>query len=155
MNTMFTTAFYAPLLPIGMVWSLICLFFTYWIEKYKVLNQRSILHNITNRLSTEMTELLELFLPIYCAANLIFSYMIVKTPSEHPNLHANPFWDMFISGSLYAKVGIFVGIVHSLLPMKELNESWIPTDVAIENNYTYKDAKHRFATTYEKENPAT
>lgn len=125
---MFTTAFYAPLLPIGLLYTMVGLAITYWIEKYKVLRERVIDFNLSEKLSTEMTEILELFLPIYCIANLIFEYMIVKTKDEHPDNNSNhPIIDMFMMASFYAKLGIVVGILHALLPMKEINEFLIPT----------------------------
>ena len=31
LNTLFTTAFYAPVLPVGICWAIIAIFFTYWV----------------------------------------------------------------------------------------------------------------------------
>mmetsp|Transcript_11864 Transcript_11864/g.1811 ORF Transcript_11864/g.1811 Transcript_11864/m.1811 type:complete len:147 (-) Transcript_11864:194-634(-) len=146
MNTMFTTAFYAPLLPIGLFWSLLALLFTYWIEKFKILKQRVILYNLSSHLSTEMTELLEYFLPIYCTANLVFEYLIVKTSEEHPSGKVNAIIDMYHVSSMYAKLGILVGIVHCFLPMKRLNEILMPLNIATSNEIPYSKAKSHFAT---------
>ncbi len=41
-NTMLLTAFYAPLIPIGLIWSSIFIVFIYWIEKFKLLRESSI-----------------------------------------------------------------------------------------------------------------
>lgn len=131
MNTMFTTAFYAPLLPIGLAYSLLALFLMYWAEKYKVLNDRVIKFNLSSKLSTAMTELLEYFLPIYCIANLVFEYLVIKTREVRPDPSENVIIDMWEKSSIYALLGIFVGFLHAFLPMKELNAYLIPTSKAI------------------------
>lgn len=118
---MFTTAFYSPLLPIGLGYTVFGLLITYWIEKYKLLRERVVDFNLSEHLSSDMTEILELFLPIYCIANLIFEYMIVKTADMKPNSDINPIWDMMTTSSYYARLGIIIGIVHAILPMKEIN----------------------------------
>lgn len=52
------------------------------------------------KLSIEMTELLELFLPIYCIGNLLFEMMIAEDKDF-----------------TYSYIGIGIGIIHSMLPM--------------------------------------
>lgn len=53
---------------------------------------------------------------------------------------------MIFNGNIYAIIGIIVGIVHSILPMKEINKALISTNLSIENTHPYDEAKHNFAT---------
>ena len=66
MKTVFLTAFYASIIPIGIIFSCIGLIFNYWVSKYNVVNKRIFKNSYGYRLSIEMTENLELMLPIYC-----------------------------------------------------------------------------------------
>lgn len=97
-----------------------------------------------------MTELLELFLPLYCTANLVFEYLILKTVENQPDGDTNAIVDMYNKSSNYAKIGILVGIVHCILPMKEINKYIMPTKPAPVNTFTHQEAKKFFATTYNK-----
>lgn len=81
LNTIFITAFYAPLIPIGLLWTLIGIFFLYWIEKFKLLNCNSVKSYQGATLPNSMTEILEWFLPLYCFANLLFE--LVLNPCNH------------------------------------------------------------------------
>jgi hypothetical protein len=76
LNTMFLTAFYSPLLPIGLVYSMLGLMMHYWVQKYILMNRRTVTSALGGSLSNNMTDILELFLPIFCIGNLLFITMI-------------------------------------------------------------------------------
>lgn len=75
-NSIFVTAFYAPLIPLALVYGCLGLAALYWAEKYKILRHRSIKNDVGSQLSFDMTELLETLLPLYCAANLMFDFLL-------------------------------------------------------------------------------
>ena len=52
-----------------------------------------------------MIELLELLLPLYCVSNLLFEFFM--------GVEAKP--------SYWAIAGIFLGIIHAILPMEKVN----------------------------------
>lgn len=59
-KTMWLTALYAPLIPIGIPISIVALFIYYWVEKYLVLRRFKRPAIISASLNKEMTELLEM-----------------------------------------------------------------------------------------------
>lgn len=63
---MYVTAFYASIIPLVLIISCIGLALHYWVQKYNVLRRRTIKHHYGHEMSLEMTEWLELVLPIYC-----------------------------------------------------------------------------------------
>jgi len=42
LNILFSTAFYAPVIPICMIYSLVAFLLMYWADKYTILRRRSI-----------------------------------------------------------------------------------------------------------------
>jgi hypothetical protein len=82
LNTMFLTAFYSPLLPIGLVYSMLGLMMHYWVQKYILINRRKVTTALGSSLSNSMTGILELFLPIFCIGNLLFVTMIAYPKAE-------------------------------------------------------------------------
>ena len=103
---MFTIAFYAPILPQALVYSLIGLICNYWVDKYKILHRRTIKCEINKDLSVEMTEMIEFILPLFAGSNIFFFYYIHNTVSY------------------YTLAGFIVGLLHAFLPMQDFNE-WI------------------------------
>lgn len=79
LNSMFITAFYAPLIPIVLIWTVLGLTFTYFLDKYKLLRHSVVYYNMGKNLSVEMTEVLEGFLPIFCVGYWMFTYLVVHT----------------------------------------------------------------------------
>lgn len=59
MKTMFFTAMYAPVIPLGVLISLVGLFVVYWGYKYNLLNRNMVKYSMSAELSIEMTEILE------------------------------------------------------------------------------------------------
>ncbi len=107
---MYTIAFYAPILPQALAYSLLGLFCNFWLDKYKILRRRTVKCALNKDLSVEMTEMLEFILPIFSASNFFFFY--------------------YIKGSIsfYTIIGFVVGSLHAVLPMQLLNEKCFKLD---------------------------
>jgi hypothetical protein len=58
----YATSFLAPLVPLVIFYSLFGLICFYWVEKYLLINKRSVRNTISYELTKEMIELLELSL---------------------------------------------------------------------------------------------
>lgn len=85
-----------------------------------------------------MTEMLELFLPIFGVSNIFF-YAYIS--------------DGDYNG--WAIATFVISVLHAVLPMKEFNEKLFALPDPIPNNETYEEAKLHFVTNYDIENPAT
>lgn len=73
---MYMAAFYAPLLPLGILYTCVGLYITYIIDKKTILKSRVYI-NLRKKLSIEMIENLEHFLTIYCLSTMLFSYILI------------------------------------------------------------------------------
>lgn len=62
------TGFYAPLMPLCLIISIIGLFILYLIDKYTIINNCTIKRNINKNLSIQMTEILEWYIPVFCVS---------------------------------------------------------------------------------------
>lgn len=65
---MFMAAFYAPLLPLGLLFTAICLYLNYLVDKKTIIKSR-VPHDLRSKMSIEMIENLEHFLTIYVVKN--------------------------------------------------------------------------------------
>lgn len=74
LKTMFLTSFYASIIPVGILLSCISLITIYWTSKHNIISRRVIKNSYSSDLSIEMTENLELILPIYCVNFFIYIY---------------------------------------------------------------------------------
>lgn len=63
---MYLMAFYSPILPMGILWTLFGLILKYLVDKYNILRRQSVKYSMSSELATEMTEMLEFVLVIYC-----------------------------------------------------------------------------------------
>jgi len=84
-----------------------------------------------------MTEMLELILPIFSASNLFFFYFIQN--------------DAFVT----TVIGLFIGVIHAVMPMQDINEKLFKLIPPTPNEKTYINAKYDFDTDYARTNPAT
>ena len=86
-NTLWFTSFYAALIPLGMVFSLACLISEYWIFKvfhfkkkyilkfflqYTLLRKTTVLDELGNDLTEDMTDFLEFSFVIFSVKNCYF-----------------------------------------------------------------------------------
>ncbi|EAR96852.2 kinase domain protein (macronuclear) [Tetrahymena thermophila SB210] len=140
-SQMYFMAFYSPLIPMGSATTLFTLVLFYLIHKFKLAKHRSLLNNVGSELCVEMTEMLELIVPIYCFSNLIFEHML-----SQDNIT-----------STFAIIGVVIGILNAVLPMDKLK------DMVLDNSMNefyikkplYQEIKDKFETDYDIENPVT
>ncbi|EWS72684.1 kinase domain protein (macronuclear) [Tetrahymena thermophila SB210] len=134
--TMFTTAFYSPIVPMTIFWSLIGLILQYWVDKYNLIHRSCVKNNMSAELSIEMTEHLEYFLPIQSISTLIF-YQYANGGD----------W------GLSSIIGTAIGLLHAFLPMQLINERFFEINKASANTIDYEEAQKYFITDYSRENP--
>ncbi|KRX04521.1 hypothetical protein PPERSA_04336 [Pseudocohnilembus persalinus] len=142
LQSMYLCAFYSPILPVGMIWSILGIFLHYWIDKYNLLRRRVIKYNMSSDLSREMIEMLEFVLIIYCTGNLIFWIFILEDQEDK-------------SCSIWSILGVVVGVLHAALPMEKVSEFLCKVKNAPFNEQSYQEVELDFLTDYARENPAT
>ena len=148
---MFLTAFYSPLLPLGLAYSLVGLLINYWMQKRMLLRRRTVSNSLNTALSLEMTNALELFLPILCFGNLIFITMIANPEAElainNSEQQYGFFWSLvqlFLSSSYLNKVGVFIGLIHYCLPSQRINKLVFPVYDKYENTESFQEALAKY-----------
>lgn len=72
------TFMYGNLIPIGNLFSVVCLILYYWIDKYNLLRKSSLMPYISNELSDKMLNLLDMVLIIKPLNNLYMVYAITE-----------------------------------------------------------------------------
>ncbi|EAR82133.2 kinase domain protein (macronuclear) [Tetrahymena thermophila SB210] len=138
-KTMLFTAFYAPLIPVGILFSMLGIMLLYFIQKYKILNHRTIRYSMSNLLSLEMIELTEYILPIYCLSNIVFSYIL------NQNSHI----------SIFSALAVAIGIFNIFLPMNAINEFFFYVKPCPPLKEKYSENISNFQFDYDRANPAT
>jgi hypothetical protein len=61
----FLVSYYATILPIGLLWTILGLILFYWSNKYEISRNRSLKYNMSTDIAVEMIEMLEFSLVIY------------------------------------------------------------------------------------------
>ncbi|KAL4435368.1 hypothetical protein ABPG74_022851 [Tetrahymena malaccensis] len=138
LKTMFMVAFYSPIIPIGIVYSMVAILLIYWVDKFNILRRKTIKFSQSAELSIEMTEMIEYILPIYSLSNALFLIYIVGID--------------YVSVVSWISLGL--GIIHAALPMQEFNEKMFEIAEAPPNLQDFYQAEQFFTTDYDRENPA-
>ncbi|KAL4483923.1 hypothetical protein ABPG72_013929 [Tetrahymena utriculariae] len=138
LKTMFMVAFYSPIIPIGIVYSMVAILLIYWVDKFNILRRKTIKFSQSAELSIEMTEMIEYILPIYSLSNALFLIYIVGVD--------------YVSVVSWISLGL--GVIHAALPMQEFNEKWFQIAEAPPNLQDFYQAEQFFTTDYDRENPA-
>ncbi|EGR32761.1 protein kinase domain protein, partial [Ichthyophthirius multifiliis] len=138
-KTMYVTAFYAPLIPIGIIISIFNILINYFIQKYLLLTHRSVKYSVSDCISRDMIEQLEHLLPIYCISNALFQYLL----KDGQNI------------SNFGYAGIFISAIHVILPMRSFNEFFFYVKKAPDLHETYNENYLNFQFDYDRANPAT
>lgn len=118
---MYMVSFYSAILPTGVFYTLVYLFISYWFDKLNILQRRTIFHSQSSGLSVEMTEMLEICLPIYSISNLIFASFVLDE-------NGVPAIELF---------SLIIGIVHAFLPMQKFNEKLFSVKEADPNTESF------------------
>lgn len=121
-KSMLFCSFYAPMIPIGLIISMVSIVGLYWLNKYNLLRRSMVKEQMSAELSREMTELIEYVLVIYALSNTLFEYFIL----EHVNN--------------IAIAGIVCGIVNAFLPMESINKRLFPTRPDFNTPQDYHEA---------------
>lgn len=127
LKTMLFTAFYATLVPMGAVFSLISVIFLYWVMKYLLLRRFKRPLPINQNLAEEMVDYLELFFVVFSAGNIFFEYKIRDT----------------VSATSFACLGI--SLASYILPWKAASHSLF-TEAKPDSHQTYDEARINFYT---------
>jgi hypothetical protein len=136
-KTMLFTAFYATLVPIGILFSLVGLFLTYWTDKYMLLRRHCRPNALGKDLAEEMADFLELILVSFCAGNLIFEKIVRGEISP------------------ITVTALIISIVAYLLPQNWLSKCIRQNDETVYNSKKYDEVKFFFITEYDRVNPIT
>ena len=78
LSVSYITSFYAPLIPVSLIYSILGLTLYYWVDKFRLYRHRSINYKTDSKIIREMMEFLELVLPLYCFSNFLFDYFLNK-----------------------------------------------------------------------------
>jgi len=135
---MYFTAWFSPIIPLGIPMTAATLFLLYWSKKYNLLRRSSLKEKPSAEISFEMLEMLEYFCVIYSCGTLTFDYI----------------FSGYVSWVVVLACG--VGIVNAFLPMGELNEYLFPIADKKSAEVDYHEAEKRFFDTdYRRSNPVT
>ena len=127
LKSLWLTAFYAPVLPIGLPISLVGLFLTYWTDKYLLLNRYVKPLELGKTLSQSMAEFLELTPFFFALGNLVFRYLIIKDAhNETMNFY------------LPSILGLGISFLYFVLP----------AEMFTCGTSTEKDSEYRYQKTY-------
>eukprot|EP01016_Furgasonia_blochmanni_P004483 TRINITY_DN1173_c0_g1_i2.p1 TRINITY_DN1173_c0_g1~~TRINITY_DN1173_c0_g1_i2.p1 ORF type:complete len:279 (-),score=51.93 TRINITY_DN1173_c0_g1_i2:190-1026(-) len=137
MRTMFATAFYAPIIPLALVWSIIAMLCIYWADKYVLIRRCKRPDTLSSKLSVEMTELLEWILPLYALGNFFFNFRMldVQDPKNF--------------------IILMIGLANAFLPMETINTMLFPPKPKPTQTNTYDQEKLSLEEDYDRVNPAT
>ncbi|EAS04833.2 kinase domain protein (macronuclear) [Tetrahymena thermophila SB210] len=138
LKTMFMVAFYSPIIPVGILYSMVAILLMYWVDKFNILRRKTIKFSQSAELSIEMTEMIEYILPIYSLSNALFLLYIVGID--------------YVSVVSWISLGI--GLIHAALPMQLFNEKMFEIAEAPPNLQDFYQAEQFFTTDYDRENPA-
>ncbi|EGR32796.1 hypothetical protein IMG5_070780 [Ichthyophthirius multifiliis] len=136
LKTMYMTAFYCPLIPLGLIFSFIGIFIYYWTHKFAFLNFKTVNKQMSSKLSVEMTEYLEYTIFIFAVSNSLFTYYTYNQISY-----------LQISGAVLA-------ILYSILPIQLIVENIFFYD-EVDEQINYEQAQSKFIATYKQCNPVT
>lgn len=136
-KSMFSAAFYSPVVPIVLLWTFLGIFLCYWVDKYNLLRKTSIGRALGVEIAFEMTEVMEWFLVIFGFSNFVFDWFFFKE----------------ISALTY--ILLVLAIVNAVFPMDWLNGKIfgkVQPEVLPE---TYDECKYYLDEEYDRFNPAT
>lgn len=134
---LFMTAFYAPIMPVCLLFSILALSFYYVCDKYILLNQCTVKRSLNFQLSVEMTEMLEFYIPIFSITQALFIYLIED------------------SLNILSLVALGIGVLHAILPMQLINKMLFKLPPPKRMKIPFSTAQLFMETDYDRENPAT
>ena len=144
-TTVLLAAFYAPALPVALIFAMICLTLIYWSDKYILLRRTALPFSLGSELPESMIEHLEWAIFLYACGNAIVAYTLVDNTGELAYSTIPKYW---------VWLSMAVSLLHIVLPMQLINEKLFKIKSRQENRKeTYEDSKPKFFTDYDLLNP--
>jgi len=143
MKTMFLTAFYAPILPIGIPISILGVSLAYWADKEYFLRRCITPFEMGKELSKIMTDYLEFFTFLFAAGNALMGLYIKQYSNDAAT--ANGVLTVCL-------LGLILSILHLFVPTRSLHKQFIKkrheNPGPHEHSHTYEDLFLTFDTDY-------
>jgi len=143
-KTVLLASFYAPSLPIILVFAILGLTFIYWVDKYIFLRRSALPFSLGSELAESMIEHLEWSTFIYALGNLLVVYSLDDHTGELAYETVPKVW---------AWLAIIVSLVHIFLPMAAVNEKLFDVVDEVTETIPYSKARSNFFTDYDVANP--
>ena len=132
-KTMWFTSFYSSIMPIGIVFALINVVFTYLIDKYLILKRYARTPLLSADLNREMIESLE-----YCPF-----FMCLGSYFFHSFLYDSTDMDKIAD-----VIAICLSCINFVFPAAKCNEMLFNTNEVNEDTTSYDDARKGFVSVY-------
>jgi len=145
-ETMLYVAFYAPVMPMALVMTLVGLVISYWTEKYVFLKNCLLPNSLSSQLQECMIEYLEWVGFMFALGNLIF-YTNLQDSAGHMGIETTPKYLIYVA--------MIFSLIHIFFPMQLLNEKLFPLVDEVTEFVDYDDAKLTFLSDYDIANPVT
>jgi len=145
-KTVLVTAFFAPVIPVGLVFSIIGLILNYWVDKYTLLRRNALPISLDHALNNHMMRVLEWTGFVFAMGNLLFATTL-KT-----------FDDTSVYSNVYGIVvvgTIVLSLLHIIFPTERLNTEFFRVKLDSRINQPYDESRVLFPTDYDIENPVT
>lgn len=140
------TAFYAPAMPIAMLFQMVGLALIYWADKYFLLRKQVQPGSMGSSLNEGMTDLLEYCAFFYALGNLVFSITLIDSDEN----------EALQDGFHLLIVALALSLANAFMPMESINEYFFPIEANIQEDMKFKKARlGYFLTDYDIENPIT
>ena len=124
-RSMWITAMYGVVLPISIIWSIITLLISFYVEKMNLMRRCTIKFDINEKLSFKIMHMVEFMIPIYGISYLFFSFY----------LYGN---NKLQIGSIIATA---VSIIYPYFPLKRINDFFLAPYKSHKEDITYENAK--------------
>ena len=145
-ETMLYVAFYAPVMPMALVLTLVGLVISYWTEKFVFLRNCLLPNSLSSQLQECMIEYLEWVGFMYALGNLIF-YTNLQDSAGNMGIETTPKYLIYVA--------MIFSLIHIFFPMQLLNEKLFPLIDEVTEFVDYEDARLTFLSDYDIANPVT
>ncbi len=146
MKTILLTTFYAPGMPLVILFSLVGLTLIYWSDKYLFLRRNSLPPPLTDRLNNSMLDYLDLMVVTFSLGNLFFGANLINS---------NGFSLYGTKHRIITLITLGIALLHILLPIKSITSKLSRVRNESVKTQTYNQARSYFYTDYDLENPLT
>lgn len=138
------SAFYAPILPISSLMSLVGLFLTYYVTKYHLLRRCSVpYYKIGPQLHETMLNLLELTPLLFALGNLVWGFAVNQGQLLSRNSEIATYMMVALAG------------LNFLMSREVVNERIMKKASKVDGYKTFSEAQEEFYSDYSVQNPAT